>query len=114
MARYRLSEAAAADIDVLWLYVAEHGSVDTADRLIDAIMDGIRLLADHPGMGRARDELAPGLRSLPHGGVSRLSDFLPLRPRCYGDCPGAAWRPGPSQPLHAVKHFDHLCFRRGP
>ena len=65
MARYRLSEAAAADIDALWLYVAEHGGVDPADRLIDAIMDGIRLLADHPGMGRVRDELAPGLRSFP-------------------------------------------------
>jgi toxin ParE1/3/4 len=65
MARYRISEAAAADLDAIWLYVAEHGGVDTADQLIDAIMDGIRLLADHPGMGRARDELAPGLRSLP-------------------------------------------------
>jgi plasmid stabilization system protein ParE len=45
MARYRISEAAAADLD--------------------AIMAGIRLLADHPRMGRARGELAPGLRGFP-------------------------------------------------
>ena len=32
---------------------------------IDAIMAGIRLLVHHPSMGRARDELAPDLRSLP-------------------------------------------------
>ena len=81
MARYRLSEAAAADIDALWLYVAEHGGVDTADRLIDAIMDGIRLLADHPGMGRARDELAPGLRSLP---TAEYPDYLIFYRRARG------------------------------
>jgi len=65
MARYRISEAAAADLDTIWLYVAEQGGVDAADRLIDAIMAGIRLLADHPGMGRSRGDLAPGLRGLP-------------------------------------------------
>jgi toxin ParE1/3/4 len=65
MARYRISEAAAADLDAIWLYVAEHGGVDAADRLIDAIMAGIRLLADHPGMGRNRSDLAPGLQGFP-------------------------------------------------
>ena len=65
MARYRISEAAAADLDAIWLYVTEHGGMDTADRLIDAIMARIRLLADHPRMGRARGELAPSLRSFP-------------------------------------------------
>jgi plasmid stabilization system protein ParE len=65
MAHYRISEAAAPDLDAIWLYVTEHGGMDTADRLIDAIMAGIRLLADHPRKGRARGELAPGLRGLP-------------------------------------------------
>ena len=65
MARYRLSEAATADLEAIWLYVAEQGGVDAADRLIDAIIAGMRLLADHPGMGRARGDLAPGLRGFP-------------------------------------------------
>ena len=39
--------------------------MDAADRLIDTIMAGIRLLADHPRMGRARGKLAPGLRGFP-------------------------------------------------
>lgn len=65
MPYYRISDAAATDLDALWLYVAERGSIEAADRLIDAIMDGFRLLARYPGMGRERDELAPNLRGFP-------------------------------------------------
>jgi toxin ParE1/3/4 len=65
MPRYRISDAARADLDAIWLYVAERGGIDAADRLIDAIMDGIRLLARHPGMGRERDDLATDLRGFP-------------------------------------------------
>ena len=68
MPRYRVSEVATADLDAIWLYVVVQGSLDAADRLIDAITERFPWLATHPGMGTARDEFAPGLRSLvaPH------------------------------------------------
>ena len=58
-----------SDLDEIWYYVATRsGSLDTADRLIDAITDRFLLLASHPNIGRARDEeLRPGLRSFPVG-----------------------------------------------
>ena len=67
MPQYRIAEAARADLDALWLYVAEQGGLDAADRLIDAITERFPLLAANPGMGRERNELAPGLRSFPVG-----------------------------------------------
>jgi plasmid stabilization system protein ParE len=51
---YRLSPLAEEDLDEIWSYVAEHASPTTADRLIDAIIDRFDLLAEHPGIGRAR------------------------------------------------------------
>ena len=67
MPRYRVSEAATADLDAIWLYVVEQGSLDAADRLIDDITERFPLLATHPGIGTARDDLAPGLRGFPVG-----------------------------------------------
>jgi toxin ParE1/3/4 len=60
---------AESDLDDIWHYVATRsGRVETADRLIDSIVDHILLLARFPNMGRARDEdLRPGLRSFPVG-----------------------------------------------
>ena len=65
MSRYRLSPLAEADLESIWLFVSRDRSVETADRLIDAITDRLALLADHPEAGRARDDIAPGLRSFP-------------------------------------------------
>jgi toxin ParE1/3/4 len=65
--QYRLTEAALADLDVIWLYVAEHGGIETADRFIDTIMERFPLLATYPGLGREREELAPNLLSFPMG-----------------------------------------------
>ena len=48
----------------LWLFIAED-SVEAADRLLDQIRDDSRTLLLQPKMGRARDELAVGLRSWP-------------------------------------------------
>lgn len=60
---YRLSALAERDLDEIWTYVAEDASPTTADRLIDAIIDRFDLLAGQPGMGRARPEFGPGVRS---------------------------------------------------
>lgn len=60
---YRLSALAELDLDDIWSYVAEEASPATADRLIDDIIDRFDLLAERPGMGRARPEFGPGVRT---------------------------------------------------
>lgn len=81
MVHYRLSAAAEADLDALWLYVAEHGTIEAADRLIEATIAGFRLLATNPGMGRSRDDLASGLRGFP---VTDYPDYLIFYRRAQG------------------------------
>lgn len=62
---HRLSPRAEADLDEIWLYVArESSSLETANRLIDAITDRFCRLADFPWMGRSREQdFGPGFRS---------------------------------------------------
>ena len=55
---------ASADLSDIWEFIAED-NVDRADQFIDRIDAKFRALADQPQMGRARDEVAPGLRSFP-------------------------------------------------
>src|SRR5579864_2431638 len=61
---YRLSALAEQDLDEIWSYVAEDASSETADRLIDAIVERFELLAEQPRMGRLRPEFGAGVRSL--------------------------------------------------
>ena len=61
--RYRLSSLAERDLEEIWSYVAEDASPATADRLIDAIIDRLELLAGQPRMGRLRPEFGAGVRS---------------------------------------------------
>lgn len=62
---YRLSALAEQDLEEIWSYVVEDASPDTADRLIDAIIERFGLLAEQPRMGRLRREFGPGVRSFP-------------------------------------------------
>ena len=62
----RLGAEAGADIDDIWLFIAEDDP-NAADRFHDILMSKITLLATQPLMGRERDELGPGLRSFPIG-----------------------------------------------
>ena len=63
--RYRLSELAEQDLLDTWLYLAGEASVETADRLVDAIVHTFVLLSEQPRMGRLRPEFGPGVRSCP-------------------------------------------------
>ena len=63
--RYRLSDLAEQDLLETWLYVAGEGSVEAADRLIDAIVQRFDLLTEQPRMGRLRPEFGPDVRSCP-------------------------------------------------
>ncbi len=57
---------AEADILEIWDYIADD-SLTAADRWVDHIDEQFRVLATQPSMGRARDELAPDVRSFPFG-----------------------------------------------
>jgi toxin ParE1/3/4 len=61
---YRLSALAEQDLDDIWSYVAEDASLETADRLIDALFDRFELLVEQPRMGRNRPEFGEGVRSI--------------------------------------------------
>lgn len=62
----KVRHSASAETDLLeaWLYVAED-SIEAADRLLDQIDAEAHTLLMQPKMGRAREELAAGLRSWP-------------------------------------------------
>jgi plasmid stabilization system protein ParE len=66
MIHYRIQHTDSAKNDLMeaWLYLADD-SIEAADRMLDIIGNDARSLTTHPGMGRARDELEPGLRSWP-------------------------------------------------
>jgi toxin ParE1/3/4 len=65
---HRLAPQARAELGNIWTYIArESGSLTAADGVVDAIVERFYLLAQFPHMGRARDDLRPGLRSFPVG-----------------------------------------------
>ena len=64
MAKARFTASAEADLLDLWLYIAEDNPL-AADNTVDSIYRSAQQLAEQPMLGRARPELAAGLRSLP-------------------------------------------------
>jgi toxin ParE1/3/4 len=62
MAEYRLSPAAEADLEAIWLYSAQTWGVEQADRYIDLLSSGFADLAQLPQMAHACDHLRPGYR----------------------------------------------------
>ena len=67
MKRYRVSQAAEKDLDEIFKDWAERASIDTADRLIDAIAERFWLLGEYPESGRACEDIGPGIRCFPAG-----------------------------------------------
>ena len=66
MNQIRVAGKATADLDEIWLYIAQDNP-DAADKYIRAIVARFPTLASMPLMGRERGELSPGLRSFPVG-----------------------------------------------
>lgn len=63
------SPQAESDLDDIWFYlVSETGNVDLADRVVDSIASRLFLIANYPRIGRPRDDIRTGLRSLTVGG----------------------------------------------
>lgn len=58
-----ISASARADLLELWVYVAEDSS-EQADRVLERVLEVAEKLGEWPEMGRARNELRVGIRSL--------------------------------------------------
>jgi toxin ParE1/3/4 len=65
MARVFKRPRAEQDLMNLWLYLAEAADPALAERYLLDLDDELSKIAPFPESGRARDELSPGLRSLP-------------------------------------------------
>jgi toxin ParE1/3/4 len=66
MIQYRIADEARADLEEIWLYIAQDDAA-AADHFVERIVGKFQMLSNSPGVGRARDELAPSLRSFPVG-----------------------------------------------
>lgn len=72
------SPRAGGDLNDIWRYFARVASVDIADKLLREIAAAGKRLAERPLIGRPRDEVVPGLRSLlvhPYSVFYRVSDY---------------------------------------
>lgn len=65
---YVVAKKAEIELDDIWFHIAtETSNLEIANRLVDSITEQFFLLSKHPHLGRKRDDLAPGLRSIPAG-----------------------------------------------
>jgi toxin ParE1/3/4 len=62
MAEYRLSPAAERDLEAIWIYTAQHWSVEQAHRYTDFLTAAFAELAQSPKMAPACDHIRPGYR----------------------------------------------------
>ena len=76
MARVTRRPQAEADVLEIWDYIAEDSVID-ADRRVDRLDEKLSLWATQPLMGRNRDELATGIRSLAFGRYVVFFEPLP-------------------------------------
>lgn len=63
MARFFRTKRARTDLIEIWRYIAADNAA-AADGLLDRLDDACGLLAEHPEMGAAREDIRPGLRYL--------------------------------------------------
>lgn len=52
-----ITDEALADIDDIWFFIA-HDSIAAADKVVDDIYEAADFLADNPGIGHIREDLA--------------------------------------------------------
>lgn len=64
MERVSYTHLARQDRLEVWLHIATD-NLHAADRLLDEIDEKLLMLANAPNLGRAREDLAPGIRYFP-------------------------------------------------
>ena len=73
------SREAETDLADIWSYYREAAGPQMADGRVRAIGKACMMLEEHPLVGRARDEIRPGLRSVlvsPHVVFYRVNDEI--------------------------------------
>ena len=78
MPRVLWAPVALHDLDDIYDYVSQD-SPTPAEELISRIQHSASLLAENPEMGRARDEIEPGLRHFPIGRGHYVIYYRPLQ-----------------------------------
>jgi toxin ParE1/3/4 len=86
MSKLRIARSAVADLDEIWLCIAQKQSIETAERVVNLLTSKFAVLAAWPRIGRRRPELGPEIRSFP---VQNYRTLLP--------------------PREAQRHADSLC-----
>jgi toxin ParE1/3/4 len=73
-----IRRTAQADEDLidLWVYIAQDNP-KAADHLLDEFENKFALLSEHPRIGSARSDIAPGLRYFPVGNYLILYREIP-------------------------------------
>ena len=80
MARYFVTDSAAADLAQLWQgHIARGGTEANADRLTGGLLRSFQNLADFPDIGTPRDYLTADLLAFPHDNY-----MIFYRKRSYG------------------------------
>jgi toxin ParE1/3/4 len=64
MPNFRFLPLARHDLNEIWEYIAQD-NLYAAENMVERIEELCQLLAQHPHLGRRREELASGLRSFP-------------------------------------------------
>lgn len=64
-AQFRLTEPAIQDIEQIADYIARQSGLDQSDRFLNKLDAKFIKIAQFPNLGRQRDEILRGLRSLP-------------------------------------------------
>ena len=65
--RYRVTSQAEQELDDIFVYWAERASPETAERLVDGIVDRFWLLGEYPEAGRPSEDAGTGIRCFPAG-----------------------------------------------
>lgn len=78
--RHVLTPLAEADLDEIWDYAAERFGFDVADRVLHSLHAAFRLLAENPGIGHARDDIAPAPYSFWPVGPALIAFGLDVKP----------------------------------
>jgi toxin ParE1/3/4 len=63
MSRYILARRAARDLDEIWVYIAQHGSVEAAERVRTSLTGAFEMIAEYPAIGGLRHDIQPGWRN---------------------------------------------------
>ena len=64
MARIYKTQVAETDLENIWLYTFEQWSEEQADKYYDELVEGINKLLDNPELGKSRDNIRSGYRSM--------------------------------------------------